>query len=65
MNGMSAPGIVGCQRDHTDDTTDPIVRTPVGKDRTVTAVVLSYEQARRNPAPGTPMSSEAHRWPSQ
>src|ERR1700722_6722864 len=46
MNGMSAaPQIVRRQRDHADETADPIVRTPVGKERAVTAVVLDKEQA--------------------
>src|SRR5580704_605871 len=46
VHGVGAPPkIVGREGDYANDATGPVVRTPIGKEGPVTAVVLNYEQA--------------------
>src|SRR5258707_11477120 len=40
----ATPEIVGCQGDHANDATRPVVRTSIGKERPMTAVMLDHEQ---------------------
>src|SRR5262245_1869043 len=53
MDGMGTPPrMVGCQCEHTDHPTDPIIRQAMAEERAVTAIMLDHEETYQKPCSG-------------
>jgi hypothetical protein len=53
MNGMAtSPRLVGCQREHADHSTSPIIRQAMAEERAVTAIMLDHEETYEKPCSG-------------
>jgi hypothetical protein len=53
MDGMaSPPRLVGCQREHADHSTSPIIRQAMAEERAMTAIMLNHEETYEKPCSG-------------
>src|SRR5262245_171753 len=53
MDGMATPPrLVGCQREHADHSTHPIIRQAMAEERAVTAIMLDHEETYEKPCSG-------------
>ena len=53
MDGVATPPrLVGCQREHADHATNPIIRKAMAKESTMTAIMLDHEETHEKPGSG-------------
>src|SRR5262245_61872081 len=53
MDGMATPPrLVGCQREHADHSTNPIIRQAMAEECSVTAIMLDHEETYEKPCSG-------------